>query len=107
MSKKKLSKFINSLHSITALKINRLDNILHRMIWYQYWDYCIRDEADFYRYFNYIHNNSIKHRKVKNIEELYKYKYSSFNNWINKKGREWINSSFEDYPILDFTVECD
>lgn len=77
------------------------------MIWYQYWDYCIRDEADFYRYFNYIHNNSIKHRKVKNIEELYKYKYSSFNNWINKKGREWINSSFEDYPILDFTVECD
>lgn len=103
----KLSNFINYLHSITSLKLNRLDNISGRKIWYQYWDHCIRDDKDFFKRFNYIHNNPIKHKIVINIEEISKYKYSSFNTWIKKKGKEWIYSSFEEYPILDFTVEND
>lgn len=104
---KVLSRFINYLHSITALRVNRLDKVIKRKIWYQYWDYCIRDKVYFYKHLNYIHNNPIKHKKVKKYIELNKYKYSSFNTWVNKKGKEWINSSFENYPIIDFSVEND
>jgi len=103
--KYRIVEFIRKLHKDTSRKINKLDNSFGRKIWYQYWDHCIRDEEDFYKHFNYIHNNPIKHKKVKNLEELHKYKYSSFNTWVKKKGREWINYSFLDYPILDFTAE--
>ena len=100
-----LIEFIRKLHKDSSRIINKLDNKKGRKIWYQYWDHCIRDEKDFYKHFNYIHNNPIKHRKVKNINELKNYKYSSFNSWIKKKSREWINSSFELYPIHDFTFD--
>ena len=105
--KNKLAKFNKHIKGKSSFLLNKLENKKGRKIWYQYWDHCIRDEADFYRHFNYIHNNPIKHKEVRNIEELHLYKYSSFNTWIKKKGREWLNSSLEDYPILDFTVEED
>jgi putative transposase len=104
---KEFKKFIQILNGRISFNINEFDKIRKRKVIYQYWDHCIRDEADFYKHFNYIHNNPIKHGIVKNIEELYKYEYSSFNTWLKKKGREWILSSFEEYPILDFTVEGD
>lgn len=104
-SKDILPRFVNSLHSITALKLNKLNNTSNRKIWYQYWDYCIRNKTDFFKHFNYIHNNPIKHSKVEDIERLEQYKYSSFNLWIKKKNREFINDCFSKYPILDFSVE--
>lgn len=104
-SKYQLVEFIRKLHKDSSRIINKLDNTRGRKIWYQYWDHCIRDETDFYKHFNYIHNNPIKHKKVVNIEELNLYKYSSFNNWVTKKGREWINFCFLDYPILDYSED--
>jgi putative transposase len=104
-SKYQLVEFIRKIHKDSSRILNKIDNTPKRKIWYQYWDHCIRDEEDFYKHFNYIHNNPIKHKKVRNIEELYKYKYSSFNNWIKKKGREWMISCFEDYPILDYSKD--
>lgn len=100
-----LPRFINYLHSVSALRINRLNNISRRKIWYQYWDYCIRNKADFFKHFNYIHNNPIKHSKVENIEKLEQYKYSSFNLWIKKENREFVDDCFIKYPVLDFSVE--
>ena len=104
-SKYQIVEFIRKLHKDSSRILNKIDNTSGRKIWYQYWDHCIRDEEDFYKHFNYIHNNPIKQKKVKNIEELYLYKYSSFNTWIKKKGREWINFCFSDYPILDYSED--
>jgi REP element-mobilizing transposase RayT len=103
--KEALTRFIQNLHANSARLLNKLDNTKGRKIWYQYWDHCIRDEKDFYKHFNYIHNNPIKHKKAANLQELKKYKFSSFNSWIEKKGGEWINSCFEIYPIFDFIVD--
>ena len=103
--KYQLVEFIRKLHKDSSRIINTIDNTFGHKIWYQYWDHCIRDEADFYKHFNYIHDNLIKHKKVKNIDELNLYKYSSFNTWVKKKGREWIVSCFRDYPVLDYTED--
>ena len=35
------------------------------------------------------------------------YKFSSYNHWVNKKGLEWMMSVFEQYPIVDFTIDYD
>lgn len=102
-----LSKFIQNLHTNSARLLNLLDKKPNRKIWYQYWDHCIRSEKDFYQHFNYIHNNPIKHKKVKDLEELPNYEFSSFGTWLNKKGKEWIYSCFEKYPIIDFTTNDD
>jgi putative transposase len=56
-----LKLFLNRLHSIVALKLNQQDGVSGRRVWYQYFDHSIRDEADFWKHFNYIHQNPIKH----------------------------------------------
>ncbi|MCK5413092.1 MAG: transposase [Candidatus Pacebacteria bacterium] len=56
-----LSKAINLIHGRTAFEINKIDNKKGRKIFQNYLDYCIRHEKDFYRHFNYIHHNPVKH----------------------------------------------
>ena len=45
---KDLEHFISDLHSSSSGKINKLDNQKGRKVWFQYWDYCPRNEKDFY-----------------------------------------------------------
>ena len=33
--------------------------------------------------------------------------FAVYRQWITKKGKEWIDSCFETYPIIDFTIEGD
>ncbi|MFQ5753938.1 MAG: hypothetical protein ACE5HI_18270, partial [bacterium] len=67
-------------------------------------DYCIRDEKDFWVHFNYIHYNAVKHQYANSMKE---YKFSSYNNWVDKKGENWVLSCFEKYPIIEFQVDGD
>ena len=62
-----LSKFIQNLHANSSRLINKEDNSLGRKVWYQYQDHGIRDDADFWKHFNYIHHNPIKHKYAKNM----------------------------------------
>jgi len=83
-----LARFVNMLHSKSTVFLNKLDSTPGREIWYQYWDRCIRNEKDFWKHFNYIHNNPIKHRYVKNLGDFSNYQFSSFNHYLRKQGRE-------------------
>jgi len=99
-----LGKTLNFIHGRTAFEINELENISGRKIFQNYLDYCIRDEKDFYRHFNYIHHNPVKHQYVKTQEEVSDYKFCSYKNWVEKKGKDWVDSCFETYPIIDLTA---
>ncbi|MBU1179664.1 transposase [Patescibacteria group bacterium] len=101
----KINRFINRFHSIVALRLNRYEDKMGRKIWHQYWDHSIRDEEDFYKHFNYIHNNPIKHGLVSSLDRLDKYKYSSFRQWVDRKDKKWILDCFDAHPIIDFTTE--
>lgn len=71
-------------------------------IWYQYSDHVIRNDKDYFRHLNYIHQNPVKHSYVKKVGE---YEFSSIYKYIKEKGREWIVDCFEKYPIIDFEPE--
>ena len=104
---KDLEYFISDLHSTSSKNLNKLDNQKGRNIWYQYLDYCTRNEKDFYFHFNYIHHNPVKHGHLKTQEEVLKNQFCSYRQWMEKKGKEWMSDCFVIYPIIDFTVEGD
>lgn len=95
-----LSKMINQVHGFVSYQLNKINKTPGRKIFQNYWDRCMRDEADFWRRFNYIHHNPVKHGYVSRMED---YEFSSYNYWLKRKGKEWLNSCFETYPIIDYT----
>lgn len=100
---KKISKFIGEINGASARAINQADSIIERKIWWNYCDHIILNEADFFKHLNYIHQNPIKHELTKNFS----YEFSSCQSWQKKKGKEYLDHSFEKYPIIDFTVSYD
>jgi len=79
---KYLSDIFQTLHGSLSYKWNKEDDLQGRIVFQNYWDYCIRDEKDFWTHFNYIHQNPIKHGVAKNLEELKNYPY-----WISTMGK--------------------
>ena len=53
-------------------------------IWWNYWDYCPRNEREYFIRLNYLLMNPIKHGYVQNLND---YKFSSFHTLIGKIGR--------------------
>jgi len=99
-----ISGFIGDIHRGFTFEMNRHEGTSGRRLWKNYWDWCVRDETDYWRHLNYIHHNPIKHGLVQDIASLKKYRYCSFWNYLRTKGNPWLMSVFERYPIVDFTI---
>lgn len=95
-----LPDFIKGANGKSAFLLNAMDGAEKRKVWYNYWDFCIRKEEDFWSRFNYIHHNPVKHGYVADMGD---HKFSSYGEWIEKKGAEWMNDVLEKYPVIDFT----
>lgn len=102
-----LAGLINNMTSNISREVNVLDKKAGRKIFNNYWDYCIRDEKDFFSHFNYIHHNPVKHKYVQSQEECKSYVFCSYRQWISRQGEEWMGDCFERCPIIDFTVDGD
>lgn len=100
----KIYRFIKNIHTNSSRMLNMKENQKGRKIWYQYWDRCIRSEKDLLTRLNYIHYNPLKHGYTAKIEE---YKWSTYRNYLEKFGIEWLSDCFLKYPIKDFSIECD
>jgi putative transposase len=101
---KELATCIRAINGKSSFELNHLDKKRSRQVWQQYWDTCIRGEEDFWRRFNYIHHNSVKHGYVRQMGE---YSFSSYNFYLKRYGREWLMDIFDRYPIIDFTIKAD
>jgi len=99
-SPERLPKYVQYIHGKSSKEINSLDNAPGRKIWYQYWDSSIRGEIDFWKRFNYIHQNPVKHGYSKNLD---KYEFSSYHEY----DKTWLEDCFIRYPIADFIVDGD
>jgi REP element-mobilizing transposase RayT len=95
-------RFVARLTGRSAIELNRLEGRPGRRVWYQYWDRCIRNEADLYTRLNYIHHNCVKHGHAKDMGS---YRYSSYGDYVQRYGLEWVQQCFSMYPIVDFTPE--
>jgi putative transposase len=94
-----ISKFIGRLNGRTSYEFNLLDGIQGRQVWYNYWDTCIRTEADYWTRFNYIHNNPVKHGYVRCHAD---WEFSSYQYYLRTKGEEWLADCWERYPVIDY-----
>jgi len=119
--KEQLVAFIKRFHGATAVALNKLQSTPGRRVWRNYWDYCPRDDPDFYRIFNYIHINPIKHGvialsrlRVNESKRIYEvkdgdlpdlhsllaaYEFSSYQYYARKFGQEGMANVWLDYPI--------
>lgn len=96
--------FMHNINANISRMINKMDGAGGRKIFKSYWDYCIRNEKDFFTHFNYIHHNPVKHGYIGTQQECREYEFCSYKDWVKKNGEEWALSVFERYPIIDFTI---
>ena len=99
-----LGRFVNRVHAVVSLLLNRADNTPGRRVFYQYWDRYVRTEGELYGTLNYIHNNPVKHRICANLDLARSYPHSSLGLFHARHGTEWVSECFFRYPVRDFTT---
>lgn len=93
-----LGSFMKRLNGSTSRKLNLLDNMQGRRVWYSYWDRCMRNEHDFWTRFNYIHYNPVKHGYVDNPED---WEFSSYRHYVRNDENKWLDEKLNEFPISD------
>lgn len=101
-NKKQFIQFIKAFHGKSAIELNKKENRPGRKIWVNYWDHCIKNDMDFYKHLNYIHHNCVKHGYTKQME---RYIFSSYQEYLLKYGKEWLDDCLGQYRIIDFTPQ--
>jgi putative transposase len=94
------------IHSLSG-KIILSQTKCFKPVWWNYWDYCPRNEEDFFTRLNYLLYNPVKHGYTNNLND---YAFSSFHNLMMKVGREKLAWQFKEYPdyktiVLPETVD--
>ena len=56
--------FLKQLHGDTARELNRLDGMIGRQVWFNYWDTKLTFERSYLARLNYVHQNPVKHGLV-------------------------------------------
>jgi putative transposase len=98
-------RFVKAFHGASAIELNKLDNTPGRQVWYQYRDRFPRSEAEFWSYFNYIHQNPVKHGYVEKLGDIHQtlaqYPFSSYAYYLRQYGEEFLTDVWERYPVID------
>ncbi len=89
-----LTNIIRQIHSKSAQWIREATSY-ETPIWWNYWDYCPRDEKDYLTRLNYPLTNPIKHNYINNWHD---YPCSSFSHSPNDKGKDVLAKQFHDGP---------
>ncbi|MCL4464826.1 MAG: transposase [Chloroflexi bacterium] len=63
-----LPRLITSLHSKTAIWLNKTDGAPGRKVWFQYWDTRLTYQHSYLARLNYVHHNPAKHGLVEDAE---------------------------------------
>ncbi|MCK9620076.1 MAG: transposase [Methylobacter sp.] len=87
-----LSKIFRKIHGITSHVI-QAHCLCELPVWWNFWDYCPRDEKDYLVRLNYLLINPVKHGYC---EDLHAYPFSSFHQRLAQSGREDLAKQFKD-----------
>lgn len=59
-----LKLMISQLHEVSAKRLNKIDGVKSRRVWFNYWDSHITFEKSYYSRLKYVHNNPAHHGLV-------------------------------------------
>lgn len=90
---KDLSRLMHDIHFVSADHIHKATHSEGR-VWWNYWDYCPRNEKEYMIRQNYLLYNPVKHGYVADLKE---YPYSSFHEAFARLGRERLAEQFRMY----------
>ena len=91
---KDLSEVFRRIHGSSSLIIRETTHC-EQPVWWNYWDYCPRNERQYYVRMNYLFYNPAKHGYVSKLQE---YPFSSFHRAFAELGREQMAKQFREYP---------
>lgn len=89
-----LPEIIRRTHSTSGIAIHASTHC-DLPVWWNYWDYCPRNERDYYVRLNYLLYNPVKHGYV---TDLKLYPHSSFHRLFQAFGKERLAQQFRDHP---------
>lgn len=88
-----LPRLIAHIHGKSSKRI-REETGCATPVWWNYWDYCPRNEADYRVRQNYLLYNPVKHGYV---TDLLDYPFSSFHALLAEQGREELRRQFREH----------
>ena len=91
---KRMPAIFRNVHNMTAKEILAVTGCT-KPVWWNYWDYCPRNEAEYFTRLNYVLFNPVKHGYV---TDLHSYRYSSFHSLYEQMGRAELAKQFRLYP---------
>jgi len=95
---------MQNIHKLSGFLISQKIQC-EKPIWWNYWDYCLRNEKEYLIRLNYLLNNPIKHGYVTNLND---YPFSSFHSYLKKIGRTCLIEQFRDNPeYKELKIEFD
>ena len=98
-----LVRLVKKLHANTSRSINKLDNEVGRMVWYQYWDTPLTFERSYFARLHYVHQNPVRHGLVARADD---YKWCSAA-WFHERAPGTMISKIESFPIDRLNIEDD
>lgn len=88
-----LTELMRQIHGGTSGDIAKATQCA-KPVWYNFWDYCPRDDRDYYARLNYLLYNPIKHGYATDLKD---YPHSSFHGLFQALGKERLAQQFRDY----------
>jgi len=86
---------IRELHSRSALQLNREQDAAGRKVWFQYWESRISFHRSYLARLQYVHQNPVHHRFVRNAN-LYKWCSAG---WFERKAPSSFVKVVSSFPI--------
>ena len=59
-----LGEILHDLHGVSARELNKLDGVVGRPVWFNFWDTKLTVQHSYLARLNYVHQNAVKHRLV-------------------------------------------
>ncbi len=100
-------KFIQLINGGSSFILNKKENFDRRGIWHDRWAKVIDNDNALFNITGYILENPYKHGLVKNLLELYRYRFSSYNQMVNNHDLEYIDNMILRTIPLDLDLESE
>ncbi|WP_207680392.1 REP-associated tyrosine transposase [Desulfonema magnum] len=91
---KDLSAIMRNVHILSAKEIHKA-TCCEKPVWWNYWDYCPRNEKEHMTRANYLLFNPVRHGYVRSLHD---YPFSGFHKLYTEHGREALVRQFREYP---------